>query len=172
VLPFLPSSINRVEVPAYAPPPAPEASLEAELRDKLYAFDQQAQALGAAWIVLGLLFVPFASGLGVSALGYRDVNGDVHEGSTAIYLLAHVLQAFVLVWIVAGAATCLKNRRAICVGLAMHYVALTALVILLPIAVGNILVVVPSVFVVLQAHRVIRWTGELTAAGTFWTARR
>jgi hypothetical protein len=159
------SSINPYQTPVEAPLPQTNESQDEGRRGKLTAFRQQIHAVGGAWIVFGILLLPAASGISVGNLTGRTIDGKVVAGNPALLVVGNALGLLALVWIVAGVATCLKHVWAVYTGLIINYVVLAGLVLTLPQAVCNIVFVVIFVFVILQAHRVLRWSREFTAAG-------
>lgn len=123
-------------------------------------FREQILALGVLWILLGCLagtVVVLASG-GSRAFGAGLAGED--------RLLLGIIAALALFWVVLGVLTCMKQMWAVYVGLVLSYIS----------ALGNIIqlrvcALVLLIFVILQAHRVIKWAGQLRAAGFPLTAK-
>ena len=120
-------------------------------------FRVQAVALGVIWIIFGvapLITIGFAVALDWTPLG------RMAQAAVALVLLAMSGAAVAL-----GVATCLKKLWAFYTGLVLSYLLLFVFVVSLNVC--SIVMVIP---VVLQTHRVIRWAGQLRAAGIPLTA--
>jgi hypothetical protein len=142
-----------------APGPAISGEVEADERllKMLRDFRSQIVALGAFWIIIGVI----AAGLGVLA-GGAVADSDRTLGT----VLLAILVGFGMLWITLGALVCLKQMWALYVALALSYLSLVSSVLRLQVCSIVLLIVV-----IVQAHRVLRWAKELTAARIPLTSR-
>lgn len=159
------ASVNDDESNPYRPPatrqvgadvPIP-AEIDAEMLKK---FREQVLALGVLWIIIGTA-VALLAGL---ALAGNQMFAGALGGDIQVLLV--VVATMGLAWIVLGVLTCLKQIRAVYVGLVLSYLSLIGNLLNL-----NLCGIVVVIVVILQAHRVIGWAHRLQAAGVPLTAR-
>jgi hypothetical protein len=135
-------------VEAAVVPGTGEASLA--LVKTLKDFRSQILALGVFWIVIGAI----AAGLGVFLATVRPNQDEI------TIFAAAVLIGFGLVWVVLGALVCAKQIWALYVALVLSYLSLIGNLLRI-----NICGIIFMIVVILQAHRVLAWAKQLTAAG-------
>lgn len=123
-------------------------------------FRQQIHALGAFWIIIGLLAV------GIVTAGLMMGNGIMRPNSQRPLIAFGVVATLGIAWIALGILTCLKKMWAVYVGLGLSY--LSAVLQLLSL---NVCGVVILILVILQAHRVIGWATKLKTAGVSLSAK-
>ena len=140
--------------------PADEPDDARVTRRTVRQFREQIHALGAFWIIIGAL------ALGLAALAFNG-NKDVEARIAGEYeVLVIILAVSGGLWLFLGIATCLKQMWAVYTALVLSYLSLISNAINLSICSLIILIVV-----ILQAHRVIGWAGQMRAAGVPLTAR-
>ncbi|HUE73781.1 MAG TPA: hypothetical protein VMP01_23075 [Pirellulaceae bacterium] len=159
-------SINPYQAPAEVPPPTADNSLTDELRSTLAAFRQQIHAIGGAWIVFGVFLLMFVPTVSLGASPSRDAYGNIREGNVVSLIAGIIVAALGIAWILAGIGTCWKSRPGAYVGLAISYFVLLGLLMIRDPCSSVILIIV-----LIQAHRVLRWAKQLTAAGIPLTAK-
>lgn len=129
-------------------------------------FRQQIIALGAVWIILGIVgggAMALALG-GVDAFAAAaDVDGPVAPLVMQITLAAVAVLG--VVWVILGIFACLKQLWAVYTGLVLSYISLVGNVLTL-----NLCALVILIVIILQAHRVIGFAKRLRAAGVPLTA--
>jgi hypothetical protein len=120
-------------------------------------FRSQIVALGAFWIIIGAV----AAGLGVFA------SGSVAGSETTLgTVLVAILIGFGMLWMTLGVLVCMKQIWALYIALALSYLSVVSSVLRLQVC-----SIVVLIFVIMQAHRVLRWAKELNAAGIPLTSR-
>ena len=148
-------SDNPYKTPAQSYEPSAAAQAYArdvdtrETMETIKKFREQMHALGALWIIIG------AIALGLSLYTMNEMPGDENAFGVVV-----VFGFFGLLWFGLGIATCFKLIGAVYVGLVISYLSLLANILSLNIC-GTIVVIV----VILQAHRVIKWAGEMRNSG-------
>jgi hypothetical protein len=146
--------------PGTRPDPDADANEAKVQRRTVRQFREQIHALGALWIIIGL--VNF--GLAALALnGNKDMSDRIAGEYEVLVIVIAVLGAL---WLILGIATCFKQMWAVYTALALTYLSLVGNAINL-----NVISVIIAVIVILQAHRVIGWARQLRAAGVSLTAR-
>jgi len=145
---------NPYQSPPTAAPLAPVSS-QANLQHlkMLKDFRSQIVALGAFWIIIGGL----AAIMGIFATSFLITANDVAPQTLA--MMCGIIVVLGLAWVTLGVLACLKQMWAVYVGLVLSYISLVGNLINL-----NICGLVILVVVIIQAHRVIGWAGQLTRA--------
>lgn len=149
----------------------PYASHPTEERDKPFAvpaeatemvkkFRSQIHALGVFWIVIGAITV----GMGGMIFAGQGDFAKLDEAERAIS--GGIVVGMGMTWVVLGALSLLKQMWACYVALVLSYLSLVMQIVNL-----NICPLVILIVVVLQAHRVISWSGKLKANGIPLTAK-
>lgn len=115
-------------------------------------FRSQSLALGVVWIIFGVIAV----GL-IALLSTTDALADREEGGP-IFLA--ILAALGVLWFAAGIGTLMKQLWGVYIGLVMGYLSL----------IGNLLsfnlcALAITIFVLVQAHRVIGFARKMQAEG-------
>jgi hypothetical protein len=118
-------------------------------------FQSQIVALGGFWIIIGLV----ALGIAGLAIG---IFSEVKNPAAPVLLAILIVQA--VTFVALGILVCLKQMWAVYACLAFTYLSLINEVLQILRGAGIIWLVI-LVIVILQAHRVLRWAGELTRAG-------
>lgn len=127
----------------------------------LKAFRDQLVALGALWIVIGLLSGAMGVYLATQAMG--QTSGQDPGGAAAgivLWVLSFVNTGYGVASLVLGVLACMKRITALRVGLVLNYVILVIQVLALNFCGAAIMVVA-----ILQAHRVLSLRKKLIAAG-------
>jgi hypothetical protein len=155
------SHINPYQTPTECPTLSDAERSQAWIKDKIAGFRQQIHALAAVWMFIG--FVWF--GLGWTNLALELSSSII--GSIVCSLIAMLGLLLFAAGILAG----LKSIIGVKVGLGFSYVSMVGSAALLPMSLGVILPMVFILLVILQAHRVLRWSKELMAAGIPLTAK-
>lgn len=117
----------------------------------LKAFRDQLVALGALWIVIGLLSGAMGVYLATQAMG--QTSGQEPGGAAAgivLWVLSFVNTGYGVASLVLGVLACMKRITALRVGLVLNYVILVIQVLALNFCGAAIMVVA-----ILQAHRVL-----------------
>jgi len=143
------NSNNPYQSPAAADPFAPSLAGANLVTVKLLKdFRAQIHALGAFWIIIGLV---------AAGLGLMMIRGD---NAPPVTLFSLLFLGVGLAWFGLGIGTCLKQMWSVYVALVLSYLSLAVNLVSFNLC-GLIIVAV----VILQAHRVINWAKQLTAAG-------
>lgn len=119
-------------------------------------FRREMHGLGGFWIFIGAL--AFIAGIVIAAAGAGAAGVEPALGVVAVVLGAG--------WIGIGVFTCLKHAWAVYVGLVLSYLSLLGNLINL-----NICPLVILIIVIVQAHRCIKWMGQMRDAGVPLTAK-
>jgi hypothetical protein len=147
-----PPPINPYQAPSLAAGMPAIDAREAEVRAKIKKFRDQIHALGAFWIIIGTV----AIGLGSFVLA--GTPGEVIAAGWELLGAIVVVQG--IAWFGLGVATCLKQMWAVYIALVLSYLSILGNLVRF-----NVCSLIILVVVILQAHRVIGWARELTAAG-------
>jgi hypothetical protein len=128
-------------------------------------FRQQIHALGGLWIIIGSAALAWAVfGFGARGRLWGDPDPDFFSGEVLVLLVTIAVTGSV--YLSVGVAACLKHMWAVYAGLVLGYVSLLA-----QLAKFNVCGIFIIILVIVQAHRVIRWTRQMHAAGVPLTAR-
>ena len=148
---------NPYQAPAPVPvvTPSPQTGAFAKL---LKDFQSQIVALGAFWIIIGGVTV--AIGLFATSM----LAGELDQ--QALRIVGVIVCAMGAVWMALGVFSCLKHMWAVYVGLGLSYLSVISNLFNFNLC-GMIILVI----VIIQAHRVISWAGQLKRAGIPLTAR-
>ena len=148
-------------LPAYE---ATAAGFDAKLIRK---FRGEIHALGAFWMLIGLLTLGLGAAIGTGVFGPVSGGlGQVNEQRDAAPILAAVLFAIGALYLLVGLAACMKHLWAVYVGLVLSYLSLVGNLFSL-----NLCGIVILAIVILQGHRVVKWAGEMRRAGVPLTAK-
>lgn len=141
----------------------------------LKRFRREMQGLGGVWV--------FSGALGLFSFLSMLRSAPVWMVMAADLVLFAIGVGVCGVWVLLGIFACLKQMWAVWVGLVLSYLSFLGSVILLArllgidgpdgICPGVIVafVMVILIAIIVQAHRCIRWSGQLSAAGIPLTAR-
>jgi hypothetical protein len=145
---------NPYQAPPSAAPLAPiSAAANLQQLKMLKDFRSQIVALGAFWIIIGGLAV----GLGAFA---TSLLAGQNAAPQTLAVMCGILVVMGLAWVTLGVLACLKQMWAVYVGLVLSYLSVIGNLVNL-----NVCGLVILVVVIIQAHRVIGWAGQLTRAG-------
>lgn len=149
------SSLPNDPNPYAAPPIAPEMPFDSGERSIAMTkiikdFRAQSLALGVVWIIFGVL----AAGLTV-LIGATDTLGDIENGGP-IFLA--ILAIIAVIWFAAGIGTLMKQIWGVYIGLVMGYLSLVGNLMSF-----NLCALVITIFVLVQAHRVLGFARKMQA---------
>lgn len=123
-------------------------------------FREQIHALGALWIIIGSLALGLAA---VALSGNKDVEARIAGEYEVLVIILAVSGSL---WLVLGIATLFKQMWAVYTALVLSYVSVVSHLLNL-----NVCALIIVILVILQAHRVIIWAGQMRAAGVPLTTR-
>lgn len=143
-----------------ARPPSAYGGIDLRL---LKRFRREMHGLGGFWILFGGVVIAAYIGLGVMDR-LKDLPFDVWIWIS----LAHAT-----LYLLVGIGTCLKQIWAVWIGLILSYLSLPGAMMRLPLGVPGapLVSIVILVIVIIQAHRCIKFAGQLTMAGVPLTAK-